>query len=202
MAAQVRTHLRTLSDTPRDGNPAIQALRHETSWQTLQSISHTATAYSSVPLGSTNVRLMVAFVGLNLWYFTSSGCAMMFSANFKSVWTTRHTRYSDRIIDENRKWLYLEGLHGDVAGVWAQDTRVYHSPELLPLFVIAVKACRRCCCCCPLSLHPQSTLNGCRHSIMVGTSLRCLWFFDACDFGVHDLLRQMCDRKERVSQTQ
>jgi hypothetical protein len=45
----------------------------------------TSTAYSNVPFGSTIFFRMVVLVGLNRWYFSSSGLLIMFSASINKV---------------------------------------------------------------------------------------------------------------------
>lgn len=156
-------------------------------------IVRTATAYSSVPLGSTNVRLMVEFVGLNLWYFGSSGCAMRFSASLSSVWRIAWHVQRDALargLTRRGGETNLQGLERNVPGVRTQDTWIDHPAELLPLLVASIKIRRltcRCCsrrCCCMLSFCLQSALYGCRHSIVVRT--RCSWLarHDGC-FRIH-----------------
>ena len=168
----------------------------------------TATAYSSVPLGSTSVLLIVAFVGLNLWYFTSFGCAIMFSASFSRVCTKhtthRHCSCPDGYADEGN--MYLERLQGDMSWVWAQDTGVDHPPELLPLLMIVVEVVVRGgprCSGCLLPLGLESALNRCRHSVVVWTvtgNLRNFWLFNV--FGIHIPVYTACGKQRgEVSRT-
>lgn len=119
---------------------------------------------------------MVAFVGLKRWYFTSSGWSTMFCASFNNVYATKQnkTNVIPRICGAHEgKRLNLQRLERERAGVGAQDTRVDHPAELLPLLMLSVKRgrLRGRCGLVAFCLHPA--FNGRRHRVVVRSRSGC-----------------------------
>ncbi len=118
---------------------------------------------------------MVALVGLNRWYFTSSGWSTMFCASFNNVYHTKQdkTNVIPQICGAQvKKRLNLQRLERERAGVGAQDARVDHPAELLPLLMLSVerRRLRRGGGFVALCLHPA--FNCRRHRVVVRS---CSW---------------------------
>lgn len=72
--------------------------------------------------------------------------------------------------------MYLQRFERNVSRIWAQDARVDHPPELLPLLMVCVEGRIRRCGRGPLPLRLKSALNGSRHSVVIwsGSSSLCI----------------------------